>query len=567
MPACRQCSASFEITKDDLAFYEKVSPVFSGKKELIPPPTLCPDCRWQQRHTWRNDRRLYHRKCDLTGKQIISIYAPDKPYKVYEQREWWGDAWDGADVGRDFDFSRPFFEQFSALLHSVPLPSLHTEQCENADYGNFNWGVKDSYLTFGSDQSQDCYYCHILFRCTSCVDCAYCKECQFCYQLLDSESCYRCFYSKELTHCESVDFSYDCKNCRHCFGCTGLRGKEYHLFNEPLKQADYKARLAELTLTDATIEQARARALEQWRKHPRLFAHLLQCEGCTGDNLAHCKNCRDCYDGVEGQDCIRMQNIPGNTKDCSEIYGAGYGAELSYQGYSVAGQRSLFSFLIYPKGNDILYSAFCGSCQNLFGCAGLKRKQYCILNKQYTKEKYEELVPKVIAHMRKTPLRSSGATAGQAGEWGEFFPARFSPFAYSESIAQEFYPLTKERAEAAGFTWRDDDESSNYLGPPVEVPANIRDVRDDLTKHILHCEVTGKPYKIIPQELKFYREMGIPVPRKCPDQRHKERLALRNPRKLWNRECAKCRKPIETSYAPERPEIVYCERCYLETVY
>ena len=180
MPSCKQCSALFEVTPDDLAFYEKVSPVFSGKKELIPPPTRCPDCRWQQRHCWRNDRKLYHRKCDLTGKQIISIYAPDKPFMVYEQREWWEDSWDASDFGRDFDFSRPFFEQFSQLLHDTPLPSLHTEQCENSDYGNYNWGVKDSYLAFGCDQSQDCYYSHILFRCTNCVDCAYCKDSQLC---------------------------------------------------------------------------------------------------------------------------------------------------------------------------------------------------------------------------------------------------------------------------------------------------------------------------------------------------------------------------------------------------
>jgi len=119
-----------------------------------------------------------------------------------------------------------------------------------------------------------------------------------------------------------------------------------------------------------------------------------------------------------------------------------------------------------------------------------------------------------------------------------------------------------------GWKWHEEPESQKqYLGPTYALPQNIGDVSDDITKQILRCDVTGRPYKIIPQELKFYREMGIPVPRKCPDQRHKERLALRNPRKLWSRACAKCQKPIETTYAPDRPESVYCERCYLETVY
>jgi hypothetical protein len=32
---------------------------------------------------------------------------------------------------------------------------------------------------------------------------------------------------------------------------------------------------------------------------------------------------------------------------------------------------------------------------------GLHDKSYCILNKQYTKEEYEELVPKIIEKMMK----------------------------------------------------------------------------------------------------------------------------------------------------------------------
>ncbi len=382
--SCTQCSAPFEITPDDLEFYEKVSPVFAGKKQLVPPPSKCPDCRTQQRFTWRNDRKLYHRKCDLTGKQIISIYSPDKPFTVYEQSEWWGDTWDAQKFARDFDFSRPFFEQFSDLLRVVPIPSRHVEQSENSEYGNYNWGVKNCYLLFASDQCQDCHFSDMLFGCSDCMDCSFCKECRFCYQLLDSESCYRCFYSQELTNCENVDFSFDCKNCRDCFGCTGLRGKQYHLFNTAMQKDEYQEKLKELILTRSSIELARERAMELWRKQPRLHAHLLQCEGCTGDNLLQCKNCRQCFDGKLGQDCAYSQNIPSESKDCHDMYGAGYGAELDYQGFCISGQRTLFSFLIYPLGNDVLYSAYCGNCKDIFGCIGFKRQQYCILNKQYT---------------------------------------------------------------------------------------------------------------------------------------------------------------------------------------
>lgn len=36
---------------------------------------------------------------------------------------------------------------------------------------------------------------------------------------------------------------------------------------------------------------------------------------------------------------------------------------------------------------------------------------------------------------------------------------------------------------------------------------------------------------------------------------------------LYARECAKCATQIQTSYSPDRPEIVYCEQCYLKEVY
>jgi len=101
----------------------------------------------------------------------------------------------------------------------------------------------------------------------------------------------------------------------------------------------------------------------------------------------------------------------------------------------------------------------------------------------------------------------------------------------------------------------------------VEVPDDIKAVSDAIVQQVLQCSVTGKLYKIIPQELKFYREMQLPIPHKCPDQRHAERMQLRNPRKLWKRQCAKCNTAIETTYAPNHPETVYCETCYLSSVF
>jgi hypothetical protein len=40
-------------------------------------------------------------------------------------------------------------------------------------------------------------------------------------------------------------------------------------------------------------------------------------------------------------------------------------------------------------------------------------------------------------------------------------------------------------------------------------------------------EISGKLFRIIPQELAFYRKYNIPLPRKHPDVRYTERMELR----------------------------------------
>jgi hypothetical protein len=90
---------------------------------------------------------------------------------------------------------------------------------------------------------------------------------------------------------------------------------------------------------------------------------------------------------------------------------------------------------------------------------------------------------------------------------------------------------------------------------------------DNIFEEILACEKCTKNYKIIKQELEFYKKIGLPIPHLCPDCRYDIRFRLRNPHKLIKRECNKCQKDIQTTYASDRPETIYCEKCYLETVY
>ena len=85
---------------------------------------------------FRNDRVWYHRKCDGTGKQILSMYAPNMDLKVYDYEYWKSDVWDPISYGFEYDFSEKFFEQFEKLFKTVPHSSLIQKNNVDSEYTN-----------------------------------------------------------------------------------------------------------------------------------------------------------------------------------------------------------------------------------------------------------------------------------------------------------------------------------------------------------------------------------------------------------------------------------------------
>jgi hypothetical protein len=549
----------------DKAFLEKVSPHLGGKTYLIDPPKLSAEARMIRRLTHRNEHQLYHRKCDLTGEMIISVYSADKPFKVYKQSEWWGDRWDGLDHGREFDFNRSFFSQFAELQLEVPRMSLLQSQNENSDYSNCVSNLKDCYLLFSSDYNRDCYYGTWMQQCTDSLDSYLIDSCELTHDSIFSNKIYGSSFVLFSSQCADSSFLMDCQNVKNSFMCTNLRNKEYCIKNEQYTKEEYEYHMSTIDL--GSHEQREAFKQEflvmvEEAKHQYMHRNG-RIEDSTGDFLMNVKDATNCFELVEVRDAKNVHSAwqANDVQDSCYV-----NRELGYENCECFPMptRSAFNLNSYD-GNDVYYSDLCMNSSYLFGCIGLKREKYCILNKQYTQEEYEALVPRIIEHMKST------------GEWGEFFPTQLSPFAYNETNAQDYFPLTKEESLAKDYSWKEDDESSDYQGPIYEIPDNIKDVPDNIVDKILKCEVSGKLYKIIPQELAFYRKMGWPLSRKAPHQRYLERIALKNPRKLWERDClcdevgheheGQCGDSFETTYSPERAEKVYCESCYLKAIY
>ncbi len=557
---CLQCGMSFDIMEDDLSFYDKASPVFNGVKCQIKPPLLCSECRSKNRMTIRNEKTLYKRGCDLCKKNIISIYSSDKKFPAYCQECFWGDKWHALDYGIDFHKNESFINQFQELINKAPRLAIINKQSENSDYCNYSFANKNCYLTFGNHYEEDCMYGRYSTKNKNCLDYLWCYKNEHCYEMLFSKNCYNSIFLDHSENCEECCFSINLKSCKNCFFCSNLRHKEFYILNKQYSKEDYLQKIKEYNSRNyRRFQDAKIFFLNDFRKKfPFKSSHQTNCENCEGDNLENCKNVKNSFDCSDSED-IKYSSQIDATSSSMDMTCMGYDkGELCYQTIGCAGTSYAIACDSCWHDSDIMYSQICFNSSYLFGCIGLKYKKYCILNKQYTKEEYEKLVPLIIENMQNT------------GEWGEFFPSGFSPFGYNETVANEYYPLTKEEALKKGFNWSDYESplpKVDKIIPASKLPDDIKDIPDDILNWAIRCEVTNKPYKIIPQELKFYRDHNLPIPRRHPDQRHKDRMSLRNPRKLWSRSCDKCTKEIQTTYSPERPEKILCESCYLKEVY
>ncbi|MDP4007671.1 MAG: hypothetical protein Q8P68_00600 [Candidatus Peregrinibacteria bacterium] len=544
---CRLSGVQFVISDLEQEFLRKME---------VPLPTISPYERMRRRLSFRNERLLYHRKCDLTGKQIISSASQDKKYPVYCADAWWSDDWSPLDYGRDFDFSRPFFEQYFELRDQVPRLALQQQRpMINSEYCNCASKNKNCYLCFSTNHCEDCYYGSWINFSKDCVDNENSLKNELAYETNDCESCYNCVYSEECHNCNDVYFSKACIGCKNIIFCTNLKNKEYCIFNKKYSKDEFKKFKQEMNLGSNKKFSEHVATFEKMKSGMIVKEyHGTNNENVTGNHITNCKNSFWSYMVTDCEDATHCASVEVGVRNCMDYTYWGGNAERIYEcqacGYDLFNLR--FCNLCWSNCSDLTYCDHCFSSSDCFGCIGLKKAKYCILNKQYTKEEYEELVPRIIEHMKKTK------------EFGEFFPTSGSPFAYNETLAVEYTPLNREEVLARGNMWKEADAIAKYQGPKVEIPDNITDAPEDICSQILTCEVSGKLYKVIPQELRFLRKMNLPIPRRCPDQRHADRMARRNPRVLYQRQCAKTHKEIWTTYSPERPEKVYCEEAYRE---
>ena len=557
---CQNCKKDFIIEPEDFIFYERMK---------VPPPTFCPHCRLVRRMVWRNEMSLYKRKCDMCKRNIISMYDDKAVFPVYCPECYKSDNWGAETYEQDYDFKKPFFEQWKELFNKVPRFSLYQQGvCVESEYANMVLDTKNTYLSSSTVYAEDTYFSLIVDHSKQIIDSYNISNSELLYENIGSNKNYNSQYSYWSSNCIDCNFIFDCSNCQDCFGCVNLRNKRFCILNEQYSKEQYEEKIKDMNVGSHIFVESFKK--EFWNfslKFPRKFANIVNSTNSTGDEIRNSNNIDksfSCYDSENikyGYRCIKEKDVMDVCFNLS--------ATSIYEHALGSTGGNFLKFII--NGNvGLSYSEYidnCSNVSNMFACIGLKNKQYYILNKQYTKEKYFEMVEKIKKHMIDMPYIDK---KGNIYRYGEFFPTELCPFGYNETVINDHFPLTKEEILGKGYSYKEKIDNKYTITLNAEdIPDDIKDTRDSILDEIIGCAVSGKAFKITPFELQFYKRMNIPIPRLHPDERHKKRLSLRNSMILYSRNCMNkgCLNTFQTTYAPERPEIVYCEKCYQQEVY
>lgn len=579
---CQNCKARFFIEPEDFDFYQKIS---------VPPPTFCWECRLQRRLAFRNERMLYRRKCDLCGKEGVARYESDARFPVYCVSCWYSDNWDPLSFGQDYDFSKPFFEQFKELSARVPRPALFVTNTVNSDYSNQCFNAKNVLLAVSAINTEDAYNVNRIDNSRGIYDVSFGQRLENCGYSTDLVACNSILFSRYVRSSMDSRFLYDSRNSNHCVACINLRNATHKIFNMQYSLENYRSEIEKLDIGSYKRFIALDERFREFASSfPRRYAMLEQCVDVVGDNVQNAKNAAACFDSWNVENCKYILAAIDGVKDCYDLNHSGLGAELCYEAMSCIGFQNKFSYA--PYGQYLEYCEFCNNKASayLFGCISIPtKKEYCIFNRQYPRQEYEKLVEKIRHHMDEMPYKDR---AGIIYKYGEFFPIELSEHAYNETLAQEIFPLTKGETLQKGYAWKEPGAKNHRITLAHDkMPDHIRDTNESILSETISCAHEGtcdenctRVFRIMPQELTFCKRFEIPLPRLCPNCRYYGRSRLRNPYRLWHRKCTcagekseggiyqnntshfhgvtPCPSKFETSYAPDRPEIVYCEQCY-----
>ena len=293
-----------------------------------------------------------------------------------------------------------FFAELQRIINLIPKEPTRVFNSQDCQYCNYTYHSDNLYFGFDMANSQDCIYIFDSYMAVNCVDADYIVECEESYDCVDLFQSSSCSHSFNCDHCRDTSWSWDCSNCHDVFGCVHLANKSFCIFNRQLTESEYRAKVKiyQQWPQQKIIDQLRI--IYTTLPVRQLFADNNE-NSPYGNNLFFNKNVYLSFDAAHDENCGYLYDSFYN-KNCYDMTYASRYNEYSYQ--VVESDANNESCFIVNSSNcqNSFYLFNCKNVKNSFGCAGLRNRQYCILNRQLTKEQYEIILPKIKEELTKT---------------------------------------------------------------------------------------------------------------------------------------------------------------------
>lgn len=591
---CRWTGEQFPIFTSESKLLQSYAPIIDGKTHQLSTPDQSPDARNIQRMLFRNDRVFYKWVSDHDGRQIVSIYYPGCPAKVYEVNAWYQDFRDPLSFGKSFTSWDDVWETLNTLTQEVPRLNVDGVGNTNSDYCNYCGYCKNCYMDIAGENNEDCYYCLFTKYSKKCADCTFVYNSEYCYESISCYQSSKIVYCQYLEECHDCHFSFDLKNCSHCLWCNNLRNQQYCIFNKQVSKEERQETISSITNGSHTGYQQWLETFHARRKefiYPALFK--INTEKSIGNDMKDTKNALFAFNVSEIEDSSYLHDVL-HAKNCLDLNYSLYYPESSYQLMSTLELKNSICNVATHHSHHVYYCQLCNNSSDLFGCVGLNNKQYCIFNKQYTKEEYYKTLGIIFDQLIATKQR------------GTYFPSPLSLHPYNDTIANEYYPIhtviSGDKIDIINKEWRG---TVTVLDPekfvsdamldlggedkiPIkrrtreeeinipdgismliadDLPDNNNETNKDITTKAIRCTISGRPYRIVGPEYELYTKLQIPIPRKHPDFRHQERMQMRPGRALHIRKCDKTGEDIISVYPQSAPFKVYSQKAYEKALY
>ena len=306
-------------------------------------------------------------------------------------------------------------------------------------------------------------------------------------------SSYNVFFSRLIEWSNNMWYCDDCIGCTECLGCTGLRNVSYHIENIGYEKDEY------LVKKQTWIQS------QSWANTiPVDFARTVLQSSDVEDGLF-------CFNVHRGRN-VAFSGHKDGLSDVSDAFMWSWGKDYAWVCHSAGDSEYVYCSVLQRKCFDTYYCYFCEYCSFCFGCVGLKNKEFCIYNKQYTKETRYETVNQIFSKME--------------AEWTLwcFFPGSLCPFNFNDSAASLIEDFSKEEVVADGFMWREEElkvDIPDWMDVVETTELWSYESRDSwrvvidpaILKKVIRDE-KGNSYRVIKLEYDFLMKYGLPLPRK-----------------------------------------------------